>query len=173
MLRPPRFCARVLLLTMAALAGPPADGTQQSPAASACPVTTSNKAAGDRTGGNYGNEALSTSVGQLVSFGPGGPGCVEPDGYLGMKWPWWRHVNGALTIEGRRLDGSARPLRASIPNGYGDTGFQSTGLLFDGPGCWEVSSRVGDASIVFVTLVTKTGDGPATRCRQIFGGFRP
>lgn len=136
----------------------------------ACVVTTPNR---NGRGGNYGSEALRTTMTAHVGFIPGGPGCVEPDGYLGMKWPWWRSVNGPLAIEGRRLDGSARPLRANIPNGYGDTGFQSSGLLFDGPGCWEVTGRVGDASITFVTLVTMTGGGPATRCRQIFGGFEP
>lgn len=142
-----------------------------------CPVTAPNGRgrAGQRGGGNHGNEALATSLWTAgrVDFRPGGPGCVEPNGYLGMKWPWWRSVRGALTIEGRRLDGSAGPLRASIPKGYGETGFQSTGLLFAGPGCWEVTGRVGDASLSFVTLVVKVAEGPAPRCRALFGGFQP
>ncbi len=142
-----------------------------------CPVTAPNNRgyAGEPRGGNHGNEALVTSLWRAgrVDFRPGGPGCAEPDGYLGMKWPWWRSVRGALTIEGRRLDGSAGPLRATIPRGYGDTGFQSTGLLFAGPGCWEVTGRVGDASLSFVVLVVKTADGPATRCSAILAGFPP
>lgn len=152
-------------------------GGSEAAEAPGCPVTAANgqKSAGQRGGGNHGNEALATSVwpGGRVDFKPGGPGCVEPDGYLGMKWPWWRSVPGALTIHGRRLDGSAGPLRASIPKGYGDTGFQSTGLLFAGPGCWEVTAQVGDASLSFVTLVAKVGEGPAPRCSELFGGFRP
>jgi hypothetical protein len=142
-----------------------------------CPVTAPNGRgrAGQRGSGNHGNEALATSLWPAgrVEFRPGGPGCVEPNGDLGMKWPWWRSVRGALTIEGRRLDGSAGPLRASIPKGYGETGFQSTGLVFAGPGCWEVTGRVGDASLSFVTLVVKVAEGPAPRCRALLGGFPP
>jgi hypothetical protein len=81
----------------------------------------------------------------------------RPDGALGMKWPWWRGVAGALSIEGRRLDGPAAPLRAQIPDGYGDRGFQVTGLLFPSEGCWEVTGRAGGAALTFVTRVVRTG----------------
>lgn len=167
--------------TRSAPAGPPQEGTSASKKstaeASTCPVTRPNGRGygGQRGDGWHGNEALSTSLPEAgrVELKPGGPGCVEPDGYLGMKWPWWRKVRGTLMVEGRRLDGPAGPLRANIPGGYGDTGFQSTGLLFAGPGCWEVTGRVGEARLSFVTLVVKTGEGPATRCSAIFGGYRP
>jgi hypothetical protein len=108
-----------------------------------------------------------------VDFVPGGSGCVEPDGYLGMKWPWWRWGDGPITVEGRRLDGTAGPLRAHIPSGYRSSGFQASGLLFAGPGCWEVTARVGAESLTFVTLVARTASGPAARCSALFGGFRP
>jgi hypothetical protein len=88
-----------------------------------------------------------------VVFAPDGPGGVEEDGSLSMKFWWWRGVEGRLAITGRRLDGDAPPLQASIPDGYGDTGFQATGLTFATPGCWEVTGRVGDASLTFVTRV--------------------
>ena len=144
--------------------------------AQSCPVTAPNGARffAEPAGGNHGNDALVTVLwtGGPVEFKPRGPGCVEPDGYLGMKWPWWRSVPGTLTIEGRRLDGPAGPLKAHIPKGYGGEGFQSTGLLFAGPGCWEVTGRVGDKSLSFVTQVTKVGDGPAARCSALFGGYR-
>ena len=175
------LAAQALVPRRAAGAGYPQDGTpapiQATAETPACPVTAPNGRGrtGERGGGNHGNEALATSLSPpgRVEFRPGGPGCVEPDGYLGMKWPWWRSVRGALTVEGRRLDGSAGPLRASIPKGYGETGFQSTGLLFAAPGCWEVTGRVGEASLSFVTLVVKTAEGPAPRCSALFGGFRP
>ena len=142
-----------------------------------CPVTAPDgrRYIAEPQGVNHGNDALVTFLWPAgrVDFRPGGPGCVEPDGYLGMKWGWWRSVRGPLTVEGRRLDGPAGPVRAHIPDGYGDTGFQSTGLLFAGPGCWEVTGRVGDASLSFVTLVTKAAEGPAPRCSALFGGFRP
>lgn len=85
------------------------------------------------------------------------PDQIDPDGTLDMKYPWWRGpgVRGPLTITGRRLDAPAPPLRAFIPIGYGDTGFQASGLLFPTEGCWEVTGKSGDASLTFVTLVMK------------------
>lgn len=172
--------AAVLVPRRATAAGDSQNGTPSAAQATpTCPVAAPNghRYPDEPTAGNLnlGDENLVTELwpGGRVEFKPGGPGCVEPDGYLGMKWPWWRSVRGALTIEGRRLDGSAGPLRATIPRGYGDTGFQSTGLLFAGPGCWEVTGRVGDASLSFVVLVVKTADGPATRCSAILAGFPP
>jgi hypothetical protein len=84
-----------------------------------------------------------------------GPHNVEPDGSLSMKFVWWRGVKGQLSIEGRRLDADAPPLRASIPDGYGDSGVQASALIFPTEGCWEVTSRVGDAALTFITRVTK------------------
>jgi hypothetical protein len=74
-----------------------------------------------------------------------------------MKFGWWRRLKGPLTVQGRRLDGQAPAMRSSIPDGYGETGFQSTALIFPTPGCWEVTGRVGAGSLTFVTLVVKTG----------------
>lgn len=51
--------------------------------------------------------------------------------------------------EARRL----APLRSSAPDGYGDFGFASSSLAFPCSGCWEVTGRVGDSSLTFVTLV--------------------
>jgi hypothetical protein len=109
----------------------------------------------------YGNGKLWTTLGPngTVEFRTGGPGSVDSDGSLGMKFPWWRGTRGKLTIEGKRLDGSAPPLRAHIPDGYGDTGFQSTALIFPTAGCWEVTGKVGDASLTFVTRVVIVGVG--------------
>jgi hypothetical protein len=127
--------------------------------------------------GNYGDGKLSTTLwlNGTVEFRPGGPGFVESDGARSMKWPWWRGTRGKLTIEGKRLDAPAPALRAHIPEGYGDVGFQSTALIFPTAGCWEVTGKVGDASLTFVTrvviversghkgrLVGTTGFEPAT-----------
>jgi hypothetical protein len=86
-----------------------------------------------------------------------GPDYVEPDGSVGMKFGWWRLVPGTLQITGRRLDGAAPAVRANVPSGYGDLGFQSSGVYFPTPGCWEVTGTVGTASLSFVTLVVKQG----------------
>jgi hypothetical protein len=77
-----------------------------------------------------------------------------------MKWPWWRRLTGPLSIEGRRLDGTAPPLGAHIPSGYGPKGFQVSGLIFPTEGCWEVTGRVSDPTLTFVTAVEKIGEGP-------------
>ena len=107
--------------------------------------------------GNHGNDALSTGLWPdgTVVFKQSGPGYVLDDGALMMKFWWWRLVPGQLTFEGRRLDAPAPPLRARVPEGYGPIGFQSTGLIFPTPGCWEVTGRVGEKTLTFVTQVRK------------------
>jgi hypothetical protein len=106
---------------------------------------------------SHGNGKLWTTLWPdgTVVFRPGDSGFVLPDGALSMKWWWYRGVRGKLTIRGRRLDGTAPPLRARIPGGYGDTGFQSTALIFPSEGCWEVTGEAGNTSLTFVTRVVK------------------
>jgi hypothetical protein len=100
-----------------------------------------------------------------VLFQPNGPGFIGEDGSLSMKWPWYRGVQGRLTITGRRLDGPAPPLRADIPEGYRETGFQATALIFPTEGCWEVTGQVGETSpLTFVTRVIKIKE--AKQCRH-------
>jgi hypothetical protein len=136
-----------------------------------CPVTIPRKAP-DYIGGKlfgsgsaYWNGAL--FVGGLwpdgtIVFRPGGAGFVLADGSLSMKFGWYRAegLRGKLTIRGRRLDAPAPPLRAEIPNGYRETGFQATGLIFPTEGCWEVTGKVAETSLTFVTRVVKIGKGP-------------
>jgi hypothetical protein len=100
-----------------------------------------------------------------VVFEPGGPGFVLPDGSLGMKWPWIPAAPGELAIEGRRIDAPAPPLRSEVGGEASTAGsrFFPSYLVFPTPGCWSVTGRVGDASLTFVTLVVKVGDGPNWR----------
>jgi len=123
-----------------------------------CPVTEANGSTppGERPStGHHGNGAIWTVLwpNGTVTFQPGGPGAQEEDGALSMKFAWWRAVEGRLEVTGRRLDGSAPPLRASIPEGYGNTGFQASGLIFPTPGCWEVTAKAGPGTLAFVTRV--------------------
>jgi hypothetical protein len=106
---------------------------------------------------SYGDGRL--AVGGLWPNGviKAGPEFVEKDGSVGMKFGWWHGIPGKLDITGRRLDGSARYLRADIPDGYGETGFQATGLYFPTEGCWEVTGRVDTTHRTFITYVIKTG----------------
>lgn len=103
----------------------------------------------------YGNAALWTNLwmwGEYVVPVPDSH--VQPDGSLGpMKWAWYRFIQGDLTIEGRRLDGEAPPLRGSIPGGYGDIGFQPVGIIFPTGGCWEITGRVDGQALTFVVNV--------------------
>ena len=136
-----------------------------------CDVTKPNGiAAGEEefSQSSYGNREVSVGPFGLwpdgtVIFKPGGPGFITRDGSLGMKFGWRRGVPGRLKITGRRLDAEAAPLRAEAPDGYGDRGFQATYIMFPTPGCWEVTGRVGDSSVTFVTKVVKVGDGPTWR----------
>ena len=124
----------------------------------ACPVTQPNGSPPPGQEPNrldFGNGKLWTVLwpGGTVVFRPGGPGSVLPDGSMSMKFGWWRGVRGKLTIQGRRLDAAAPPLRARVPEGYGDTGFQSTALIFPTQGCWEVTGKASKAELTFVTEV--------------------
>ncbi len=78
---------------------------------------------------------------------------IQANGSISVKFPWYRALAGHLEITGHRLDGSSPPLTAWIPDGYGDIGFQSTAILFPTPGCWEVTGRVQQASLSFVTRI--------------------
>ena len=161
----------LLVLGVGVLLALPVDlsAAQQSAAANEapfnCSVTTANGVGilGNPAPGSYGDGRMSVGVGPdgIIIFRAGGPGFVTSDGSLGMKVGWRRGERGALKIEGRRLDGGASVLRAEIAGGYGDFGFQPSYLIFPTPGCWEVTGRVGTASITFTTLVVKLGDGPA------------
>jgi hypothetical protein len=54
------------------------------------------------------------------------------------------------------MDGEAAPLQADIPPGYGQTGFQASGIIFPTEGCWEITGRAGDAELTFVQRVEET-----------------
>jgi len=115
----------------------------------------------------YGNASLAVDLwpdGTIV-LKPDGGGFVKRDGSLGMKFAWWRGVRGKLTIDGRRLDKSiaSRPRAESQPNAYPEMGWLPTYLIFPTPGCWEVTGRIGTASLTFVTRVVRIGDGPSWR----------
>jgi hypothetical protein len=163
-------CVLLLLIATSISESSPLVAAPQQPIA-ACEVTRPNGiVAGTEQPDprSYGNRQLSLGPFGLwrdgtVVFKPGGAGFITPDGSLAMKFGWTRGVRGQLRIEGRRLDSPAAPLRSVVPKGYGEIGFQATGLVFATPGCWEVTGRVGDASLTFVTKVVKIGDGPAGR----------
>ena len=88
------------------------------------------------------------------------PPYVEPDGSLRMKFPWWWKEPAPLTIQGRRLDAAAPPLRAEVAASYDDGPvqfqFRPSMLFFPSEGCWEITGKAGDASLTFVVLVERS-----------------
>ena len=112
---------------------------------------------------NYGSDGLWTLVRPdgTVFFSARGPGHVNPDGSLSMKWTWYVDpgIHGELEIEGRRLDApSERSVSAYHSPVLGDpvlgaSGFHIGKITFPSEGCWEVTGRAGDASLTFVTRV--------------------
>jgi hypothetical protein len=127
-----------------------------------CPVTppNGNTPPGEQASPDFfGNGMLWTGLWQngtvLIA-----PRNIQDDGALATKFFWWRGVHGALTIEGKRLDAPAPPLRSRIPEGYGDIGFQSSAIIFPTEGCWQVTGKVGASSLTFVTRVVKVDKLP-------------
>lgn len=127
-----------------------------------CPVTVPRKriTVADQSF-NYGNESLRVELwphGKLVA-GPLADGSlfaqVHPDGSIEAKLGWWRGVPGRLTVEGQMLNDPSKRLRVDVPEGYGDRGFQPSGLVFPADGCWRVVGSVGAAQLAFVVLVIK------------------
>lgn len=124
-----------------------------------CPVTPPNHDIppgqednpGADTAGYYGNGELWTVLPAkgIIREAPRGDGSVR------AKFPWWRGVRGPLTVTGHRLNGPGPRLRARVPEGYGATGFQASGIIFPSEGCWKVTGTVGEANLTFVTLVLK------------------
>jgi hypothetical protein len=127
--------------------------TTPTPIARSCPITYQNGSTppGESSLGDFhGN-------GKLWTQAPGT--IVLADGSDGRKFQWWRGTSGQLVIRGRRLDGDAPPLRAEVPEGYGSTGHQATGIIFPTAGCWEITGEVGDTSLTLVVRVLGTPGG--------------
>jgi hypothetical protein len=159
--RPARPAAVPATATGTAAASPPRPLTLAD--AKRCPVTLPRRggppgASPDSFfgwGDSYGNGKL--WVGGLWPHGviDAGPEFVAKDGSVGMKFGWWRAVAGRLRISGRRLDAAAPPARGDVPEGYGDRGFQASGVHFPTEGCWQVTGKVGSTTLTFVTYVVK------------------
>jgi hypothetical protein len=104
----------------------------------------------------YGNSDLWVVPQQVDGVIHDDAASIEPDGSIHTKFGWWRITPGKLAIHGRRLDAAGPPLSASIPDGYGSTGFQASGVSFPTDGCWEITGTVGGQTLSFVTFVLRT-----------------
>ena len=101
----------------------------------------------------YGDDALVVRLPVDGTIHPNDPTRGLPSG---VKFGWERLAHGDLVIATRRLDAATAPLPADVPGGYGDTGFQVSGLNFPAPGCWQVSGTVGGRTLTFVVNVVAT-----------------
>ena len=125
-----------------------------------CPVTRPN---GGHPPGQSSGQWYHGSSGLWTVLWPKGTATVPPQnvqrhGRLYVKIPWWRGPgsDGTLTIRGRRLDRPAPALRADVPTGYGDSGFQASALLFPTVGCWQVIGKAGKGRLTMVMQILKT-----------------
>lgn len=168
-----RSFALLLLVSVMTACGPSASGTPTASASAIsgpCPVTTAppvaltppptagtgpNPALAFFAGPNevlYGNDALLVTLPKDGTFHPSDP---QRGLAGGIKLGWWRIAHGDLVIATRRLDAPAVPRSADVPSGYGDTGFQATGVNFPSAGCWQVSGTVGGKTLTFVVNVAE------------------
>jgi hypothetical protein len=145
-----------------------------------CAVTTPNgetPPGESRSRLDFGNGRLWTALpvdGKLVvsMTSPLPPGTVfgelHRDGSMGTKFPWWgaKSAGRQLRITGRRLDGHAKPLRASVAPGLTRAPhFWATRITFATQGCWQVTGTAGTEKLTFVIQVMRgrpsTKSGPA------------
>lgn len=130
-------------------------------APAACPATIGKPAPAEIGPGLFGASSAAGNEGLWVGgLWPNGVLAAEPvfvnaDGSIGMKFGWWRIESGTLAITGRRIDDTAPAATGDVPDGYGLTGFQASGITFPTEGCWEITGTVGSATLIFVTYVIK------------------
>jgi hypothetical protein len=135
-----------------------------------CPATIPNGRAPpgeSKSASDFGHGRLWTLLpvdGKLVvtMTRPPRPGTVlgelHRDGSLATKFPWWgaRSASRDLRITGRRLDGRAKPLRASVARGLTRAPrFWATTITFATQGCWQVTGSDGTERLVFVVEVIR------------------
>jgi len=139
------------------------------PQTSSCAVTQPNHShvppsvqakaqVGETSESLFGNDKIWTYLWPdgTVTFRKNGPGFVLRDGSLQMKFLWLLAVDGPLALSGRRLDGTAPPLRSDFSPTAPGTGFQPSYVIFPTPGCWEVTARANGSELTFVTRQSST-----------------
>ncbi|MDQ2952494.1 MAG: hypothetical protein M3R54_09555 [Chloroflexota bacterium] len=76
---------------------------------------------------------------------------------LSTKIAWWRYVPGTVQITARSVDGASPEIRTSTTAGYGDSGFNPSGIDFTSEGCWRVNGNLEGHQLTFVMLVRRSG----------------
>ena len=78
---------------------------------------------------------------------------------LSAKIPWWLYIPGPVEITARRVDGVGLELKTRTSEGYGDIGFNPSGIGFTSEGCWRVSGSTGGQALTFVLFVRRAAPG--------------
>jgi hypothetical protein len=70
----------------------------------------------------------------------------------GYKVLWIRPPGMPITVTGKRLDSPEGKLTADLSGGYPNT-YQTSGLYFSSPGCWQIDATAAGRSMTFVTRI--------------------
>ncbi|MEV7007085.1 hypothetical protein [Streptosporangium sp. NPDC051022] len=72
----------------------------------------------------------------------------QPDGKVDIKMPWWRVLDGRLTIDAVSPE-TGETAKGDVPYGYSVPGFQASGLTLPHLGCWYVTGTLGETQVRF------------------------
>lgn len=105
-------------------------------------------------GVNHGNTKLWTAL------WPGGvikadPDHMDKDGFIHVTFGAVARVSGRLSIQGRRLDASARRLGLRSRAAMATVASRLVGVSFPAGGCWEIIGQVGAARLTLVNFVIR------------------
>lgn len=75
------------------------------------------------------------------------------DGTYGLKFMWWRLDQGNLKLQATLKGSESRRVEGDVPTGYGDVGFQASGIDFPEAGCWEVVGSLNDIHVAFTVEI--------------------
>lgn len=110
---------------------------------------------------NFGNARIAVALpprATFVAVPEGRPGwaSVQRNGWIRAKVGWFA-ARGAPRVTGRRVDRTARPLRADVgPQSSAAGGpFYPSLLYFPSFGCWRIAASAGGARLDAVVLVTR------------------
>jgi hypothetical protein len=124
-----------------------------SPTKANAPHAPMNDSEVNRKGWNHGNDVLWVFL-RPTAYAPD---MVEKDGSLRIKSGWWKGFPGKFSVEGRRLDAPAPPLRCSVNAEALDDVIGPIPALFFFPteGYWEITGHLNGKSLTFVIHVVK------------------
>ena len=126
----------------------------------ACPVTLPNGNAPPHhtmSQSSHGDGILWTYLapdGRFIFRGAGFG--LQAEGSIYVKWVWWASTpGGQFTFDAKRLDGPGSVSNGSfVPasDGTGTPGWVG-GPTFSDPGCWQITARLGDDSLMLVAFL--------------------